>query len=418
MAKKKLLMVVGAGASVDFDIPGVAKVGGLISQEIQKLYPLVNDRSSNLYKYIEGRIRDYWKLAIPPHLFREPHFEDVLYAIFAMVTAYPAAIHTSALGALIAPQILPDVLEFGRDAKTAGRQELRSLAAFSVDAILKEFRGCCKTVATSKASEFSRLERFVTALQAEFDIAVVTLNYDNVMYRAFPDIETGFEPASGQFQEGRILARTGWPCMLHLHGSVHFDMPTPRAGGHNIHEVHWQPDIDATFAANAFGRNPQATLEGPDFPTSVLVAGYGKTSQILRRPFRTYYSEVDRLVSACDAVLFTGYGFGDVHLNQAFSQFRDGRRRPVVILGFAQPGTMTLSGADPDNQVARAVVHDLHTDLRSMTWLGYGHPDLVDDLLDAREFEVSGDAATPLSVWYNGMLEACDNAKKFIRRLV
>ena len=53
-----------------------------------------------------------------------------------------------------------------------------------------------------------------------------------------------------------------------------------------------------------------------------------------------------------------------------------------------------------------------------MSWLGYKTYGLVDDLLNAEEFEVSDDAATPLSVWYGGMLEACANAPKVIGKLV
>jgi hypothetical protein len=79
---------------------------------------------------------------------------------------------------------------------------------------------------------------------------------------------------------------------------------------------------------------------------------------------------------------------------------------------------MTLSGAEPDNQVADAMARVLKTNPGSMTWLGYRYPDVVDGLLDAREFEISADAATPLSVWYNGMLEACDNDGKFIAKVV
>ncbi len=417
MSKKKLLMVVGAGASVDFGVPSVAKVSEVIGAAIQKIYPLANDRTSNLYAYIEGRIGSYWKMAIPAALHRAPHYEDVLYAIFALVSAYPAAAHTSALGALIAPQVLPDVLEFGRSSKHVGRGELNQLAAHAVDAVADEFRRVCQAVATSKVAEFSRLLKLTSALQAEFDVAVVTLNYDNIVYRALAGIETGFDPVSGEFRAERILDRLGWPCMLHLHGSVHFDMPGPRAGSRDLHEIRWQANLGATFAGNAAGRNIHASPEGADFPTSVLVAGYGKTIQILRLPFRTYYSEVDQLVSQCDALLFAGYGFGDEHLNGAFKRFRDVRRRPVVILGYAPKGTMTLGGFDPD-RLAHGVVHVLETDRHSMTWLGYKHPDVVDALLDAREFEVSSNSETPLSVWYNGMLEACDNAAKVVAKLM
>lgn len=415
MTKKKLLVIVGAGASVQLGIPSVSEVNGIINAKVQTTHPLSIAKDSNLYAYITEMVERYWANAVPKPLFRKPHFEDVLYAVFALAAAYPAGGHTSALGALIRVQWLPDILEFGRTLKHVGNNELRLLANVAVDAITECFRDRCIATEKGRAAEFAKLSKFTAALRNEFDVAVVTLNYDNVLFRALPGIETGFDPITGEFDHQRIFGRPDWPCMLHLHGSVHFDMPT--GAGHSMHEIFWQPDLNATFAQNALGRNARANPEGAGFPTSVLVAGYGKSTQILRQPFRTYYSELDRLASQCDAVLFAGYGFGDTHLNIAFESFRDARHRPAVILGYAPDGTATLGMADPDNSIATAAVHILRTDLKSMRWLGHSHPDLVDNLRAAEEFEISSDPATPLSVWYNGMLAACDHPDRFIRQL-
>ena len=233
---------------------------------------------------------------------------------------------------------------------------------------------------------------------------VVTLNYDNIFYRTLPDIETGFDPNDRRFYEGRIFGRKTWPCMLHLHGSVHFDMPTPSTS--DVHEIFWEPDINANFSSNAFGRNEQFTAEGVEFPTSVIVAGYGKTTQISRRPFRTYYSELDRLVWGCDAVLFAGYGFGDQHVNDAFKRFRDDRRRPVAIV--VKRDNLALDG--DNNAVAKAVVHTFDTNLGSM---GYSLA-CKQYLRNQREFEINKDPKKPLGVWYFGMSEACDNPDKVV----
>ena len=323
--------------------------------------------------------------------------------------------YTSALGGLIKAKKLPDFNFYGRQHKIVDQYYLHHLGSVAVDALLSAFRERCKTSERDKVAEFAQLQLFLVALRSEFDIAVVTLNYDNIIYRALPGIETGFDPATTQFHEERIFNRLDWSCMLHLHGSVHFDMPT--SSTNDMHEIFWQPNINAMFAQNASGRSTHANPEGADFPTSAIVAGYGKTTQILRRPFRTYYSELDRLVSGCDAVLFAGYGFGDPHLNIAFERFRDARRRPIAIINYAKKGSMTLGAADVNDRVATSVVHTLHTDLNSMRWLGNSVPSQIDDLLVAREFEVSSDPGTPLSVWYNGMLEACDNSDKVISKL-
>jgi hypothetical protein len=52
-----------------------------------------------------------------------------------------------------------------------------------------------------------------------------------------------------------------------------------------------------------------------------------------------------------------------------------------------------------------------------MSSLGHRVPKTVARLKDAREFEVSDDPETPLAIWYNGMLSACDYVEKVCARL-
>jgi len=382
---------------------------------MQRLYPLVGGRHpSNLYKHFEGLIRRHWKRWVPSPLRSEVNFEDVLYSIFALAAAYPAGAYTSALGALIRAKNLPQFKYQGHYRKRLNGSELHNLGNSAVDELLSLFRERCRLSEARKISEFNRLESFVEALKTEFELAVVTLNSDNILYRALPGIETGFDPVTRRFDERRIFDRSEWTCMLHMHGSVHFDMGTPK--GPDLHEIYWQPDISALIGQNASGRSTRPNPEGAVFPTSAIVAGYGKTTQILRRPFRSYYSELDRLVFQCDAVLFAGYGFGDPHLNIAFERFHDSRNRHVVIIHRAKQGSMTLGGAGVNN-LTTAIRNTFYTDLQSMRWLGHSMPSIVDSLLEAKEFEVSNNPNTPLSVWYNGMLEACDHPAKVIARL-
>ena len=207
-----------------------------------------------------------------------------------------------------------------------------------------------------------------------------------------------------------------------LHGSVHFDMRedfTGFTGFGGLHEVHWIEDLGAQFSQNADGRSTFRTVEGVEFPTSSIVAGYGKTTQILRRPFRTYFGELDRLVHGCDAVLFLGYGFSDIHLNFAFESFRDARRRAVAVIDFAPDNAITASGIEwaDGHQTVTSVLGLLQTKKHMMTWLGYNFPNSVGRLKAAKEFEISNDPDYPLAIWYGGMLAACDNVDKVIERL-
>jgi len=413
--KKKLLLVTGAGASLDFGMPSVREAAQIINDVAQTYYPLADRPDTNLYQHVEGLVNQYWSRYAPRGSRREAQFEDVLYAFFGIAAAHPAGAYTAGLGALIEPKNLPAIRPFRGTPRAVNPHDFSFFGAMAVDGLLEEFRGRCKLAAQAKTREFECLQSFVAALQTRFEIAVVTVNYDNVLYRTLLGIETGFDHRTRRFNERRIFERKTWPCMLHLHGSVHFDMPVPN--GPDMHEIVWQPDINATFAQNAAGRGSelQFTPEGAGFPTSAIVAGYGKTTQILRRPFRTYYSELDRLVSQCDAVLIAGYGFGDAHLNIAFEQFRDARRRPVVLIHKANKGDAPWGWPDVHGPIAKAIIHTFHTEVKS-TFQSYGNGIFVtvDNLLEGKDFATSNNSDTPLAVWYNGILQACENPEKVI----
>jgi hypothetical protein len=421
LPKRRLLVVVGAGASIDFGMPSVQGVSNILAAAAQERYALFADETTNLYKYLEATISAYWRAKVSSHLQRAPNFEEILYVVFALAAAFPAGKFTSGLGAFVTATRLPDINWFGNTRKTVGSNEIREFGHYLVDTLLDEFRERCRSVTSAKGAELAKMRAFFSAVAGEFEISVVTLNYDDVLYRALPGLETGFD-AQGKFHDDRILLRRAWPCILHLHGSVHFDMRddyTDFMGFGGLHDIHWQEDLNHQFNQNASGRSSISTLEGPDFPTSSIVAGYGKTTQILRRPFRTYFGELDRLVAQCDGVMFLGYGFSDIHLNFAFEKFRDKRRRPAVIIDYAEDTAMNANGIEWDgpHRTVTSTLGLFRTHKSCMSSLGHRIPNTVARLKNAQEFEISEDADTPLAIWYDGMLPACQNSDKVLARL-
>jgi NAD-dependent SIR2 family protein deacetylase len=74
MTKKKLLITVGAGASVDFDMPSVSGVDELFDQVAGKTYPLIGDQTSNLYRYCRDVINLYYGGSSKPKLRKWANF--------------------------------------------------------------------------------------------------------------------------------------------------------------------------------------------------------------------------------------------------------------------------------------------------------------------------------------------------------
>jgi len=414
MFKKKLLVLVGAGASTDFGMPSVKALNDLLTQGTQARFPLANDATRNLYGWLVDAVTAYWGTVAKPPLRKTPNFEDIMHVVFLLSAAYPNGIFTSPLGALVETKSFPDIW-FGKKLRSVDTDVWLELGSFLSDTIIDAFReGCRQLDAPANKAKLDEVRAFFHALSKRFHLGIVTLNYDDIIRRSTSGLTTGFGK-DGVFRDELLFGRRRWPCILHLHGSVHFDMRTTDG---DLHSIQWQENLSATFNQNSAGRSSIHTSEGAMFPQSAIVAGYGKTSQILRRPFRSYYSELDQLVSQSDALLCLGYGFGDIHLNMAIGAYRD-RRRPVVLVDYAADNAMCASAADWDDppRPIMSAMDVLQTDPRTMRALGHSAPSDVAELKKLRAFGLSNNRETPLAIWYNGMREACQNPNKVLMQL-
>ncbi|KVW14691.1 hypothetical protein WK91_20065 [Burkholderia cepacia] len=287
---------------------------------------------------------------------------------------------------------------------------MRGLTNALMDALVDHFIDACAMAGTAKAAEITELGGFVSALREEFDIGIITLNYDNLFTQAVPGLHTGFDE-TGAFDPMSVLSRSDWNFIYHLHGSVHFAMT---GAAHNLHGVSWVTTPTKDSTVHSSGRNSQDSMEGTTYPMSPFVAGYGKTQQILRQPFRTYFSQINRLVHEADSFLFLGYGFGDLHLNAVFSEVRN-HQRPIVLVDWAGDDQDPLPFRQDtwSHNLFRTLPGDAHT----MSSAGHSAPADIGDLRATRELEVSTNPAYPLAVWYNGMLEASRHPQKILQHL-
>lgn len=407
--KKKLLITVGAGASIDFGLPSVDEIDNLFDTCASKSHPLAKDPHSNLYRYCRNSIDHYYGYSSKPMLRKRANFEEMLYQLnlLAPYLSDPSRLHGS--NALLSAKSLPTVMFSGRG-KAVDQAMLKNLTSSLMDEMVFRFIEDCRTLAQSKLNEINDLRKFLLTLKEEFDIGIITLNYDNAFTQALPDLHTGFNDR-GKFVPMSVLARKDWGFIYHLHGSIHFAMTST---AHDMHGISWKnkPIKDSSVCAS--GRNSQGSIEGVNYPISPFVAGYGKTQQILRQPFRTYFSQINRLVHEADSFLFLGYGFGDPHLNAIFSEVRD-LPRPTVVVGFEE------DTQDPLPFREDAWVHNLFKTLpgnaKDMSAVGHSAPARIGSLRANRELEVSSNKNYPLAVWYNGMLEACRNPMKILEHL-
>lgn len=405
MKKPKVLFIVGSGASVDFDFPTVAQIDEFFS-EWSNEYPYVPG-DQKTYSLIRGIVNTYYNQNPKSGLVKSTNFEEILYLYYqlhAIASDSNWELYRNPLAALI------------KECRVSMPQPFDgylSLANYLIDRLLEHFRDHCKQVRKKKESEFGLLLEFLNAFSDQFEIGFVSLNYDNLITQALPDLCTGFDKDTGRFQPKLIYERKEWNFIYHLHGSVHFDM---RFQNHNFHVVHWQNDLEEPFQQNSSGRSSQNTMEGVYLPTSSIIAGYNKLDQIQKDPYRIYFCELDRLVYEANFIVFLGYGFGDFHLNRAFRSIRqDKPAKKILVISYEK------EDQDPLHFRRDEWSHNLSTTIPfnagEMATYEHSCPSDIEELKREKQFEISRNPDYPLSVWYGGFLEACMNVEKVIDEL-
>ncbi|MFP3686328.1 hypothetical protein SB847_21730, partial [Bacillus sp. SIMBA_026] len=76
-------------------------------------------------------------------------------------------------------------------------------------ALVDHFIDACSSATNNRAAEIAELGSFLHALQQEFEIGIITLNYDNVFTQAVQGLDTGFN-SQCQFDPMSVFSRSAW----------------------------------------------------------------------------------------------------------------------------------------------------------------------------------------------------------------
>lgn len=412
--KKKLLIIVGAGASLDFGLPSVKKIDELFENWAKEIVPLKNDKDKSLYTWVKESLLSYSNQNPRNRIENIVNFESLLFTIQNIATIIDDD-HWKHFNNRLKPFIdlktVPDINRFGKDKVTDGG-DFHFLHSYLIDNLLEYFRTICKSIDTDKGIEINKLKVFFTNFKTDFEIGFVNLNYDNVILSALPDLETGFDKATGEFDRNRIYTNT-WNFCYHMHGSVHFDLKGNKT---EMHKVYWNNDLNSTFSQNSSGRSSNYTSEGLSHLNSAIIAGLDKSNQLLKEPFGPYFMQLDRLIHESDAILFVGYGFNDTHLNRIFPFIRnDNKKRKVVILDWASDDEDGLNFRDDGWSFGVFSTVPFNGFEMGDGKSRLPHPAV--HFKNNKNLEKSSNPDYPIAIWYNGLLEACDFFDKIINEL-
>lgn len=393
--KKKLLIVLGAGSSVETKMPSVGDIDNLM-QGWSAAWASKNGLS-DYYLSVWNAINTYLTsggTASGPPI----NFERALGELFALAHWLSPAPFGNALTSVVPGAALPAGLTF-RSSHHFGRsyditdnavQLLVDLAAHMRAASLK---------LNTHSDSFKRHRRLLKRLRRSFDVGIYNLNYDAVALAGWLSAFTGFD-AKGRFDAKRVHRRRRWGFIYHLHGSVHHSLK-----GDFADELVWKNDLADSFDDGDAALSQKGVSDGKRLPKTTLIAGGFKLDQLLTQPFQSFYSSLVRHVQLADAILLGGYGFGDVHVNQAlYSRLHTrSRRPPVMILDYGK-------GKDPIELRNDLWAIELCATLRVTGEKFYEPPHKVPpdihDLISRKGFEVNSEGR--VAIWHGGFTAAVD----------
>lgn len=400
---KKLLVVLGAGASLELGMPSVKMIDQLLDKWSQLYFPLISGKKSwddNLYRWVKENFKS------PSG--DNPNFENILYTIQSLSCFDQKnkrkVIHQSDFTTI---KDSPEIRAFHGYETIAETRDFFLLNAVLNSELLDYFRKKCENLEAEQKDELARIREFFDYLRSDYELGLINLNYDNVALSALPELKTGFDHNTGKFDMNNFYQKE-WNFCYHIHGCVHFAML-------DNEEISWNSDLTSNFGLGAKNRRSFTTPEGTKHPFSTIITGLDKLNQIYREPFRQYLFSLDQRIYESDTILFIGYGFNDSYLNELIkTHSRDkSKRRNIVVIDYQDEQLPSLS--EGGSQWGSRLLSTAWTPFYQM---GNGssnliyRPNTVGAYKNTRTFEFSDNYENPLYVWYSGFLDACYNREK------
>ena len=385
--KKKLFILVGAGASVDFGIPSVWDINNKLVERAKVEFPIEHD-DGDLYSFFMKKINKFYNS-------KEATYEEILYNIEILASIYcpknswsPSSYNRFAQ--LIEKTIdIPQIQITDKSICTLGCSEVDSNTLYSfcsccIDNIVGYIIDKCQLV---DKYTIKILYNFIKTIKDKFDPYIFSLNHDDLFIQADQHLFTGFNDNNFAYKE--IMNRKNGNFIYYLHGSIHFKIQDKESN------LIWDEKLIMNNQSTSFARKPIKHKEGYETPISPIIAGYAKTNQIIRQPFRTFFVKANESINDADAVLFIGYGFSDYHINSIFSDLDD--KIPIVIIDFTPKGKRIPFKKRTD---------EWSTNLRNTLQLK-NIPDISDDELQKDYILEKIDINRNIFIWYKGFFEAC-----------
>jgi hypothetical protein len=336
MGKKRLLILLGAGSSVECGMPSVAAIDALMPSWAREVAEK-NKWGADWY----GPVRDALAARLDQGFEQErtkPNFEQVLGELVTLMHWEHPPPGGVALREFIRDADVSQELGLPSNGPYDATIAVKMLVCGLLDRLANHVRDICRQ-SPPNTSGRAQWRSILNMLRERFDVALYTLNYDTLATEAWPDAFIGFQ--AGVFDAHKVLKRSWGTGITHLHGSVHLSLKQR----HGSEDIVWRRSLDDHFDYSDDGTSADQVSNGKVVPRTTLVAGGYKLDQLLVEPFHSYQAAFVRDVYAAESIFIAGYGFGDAHVNRALRNAlrREGMRPRVLVADKAGGDTPPVS---------------------------------------------------------------------------
>ena len=348
--KKRAMILVGAGASLDFGVPSVADLTKYIGQKVAADAWMRKIGGDTAYRVIYKTLSAYLQGGAPAVNFE--HIHHCAHELLFTFDPSPSTVN----------EYRPILQPFIRREIEVGELSLQELVRHMTKFIFDRVSAICE----DPKADLGLITSFLGRLRNDHVVRIYTTNYDDLLLQAVPDLYTGFDPKPSSNAK-RFDRRAFWKaadvdCVFHLHGSVHLAFsndPAPPAGV-DLGDLYWfDHRADASRRSLYYGSGDRR-MDGSRIVRTALVTGLDKLSRLQQRPLAHYYASMAVDAMKADIIYVIGYGLGDLHLNTWLAEARRMKPTPPLVFVDWWPESFLQDTAFESSRKTAEMVHTLH----------------------------------------------------------
>jgi len=314
---KRAVILLGAGASVEYKTPSTKELTDAIEREVIADAWMQQTKGDEAFRVIRDGLKNYL------HQPGIVNFEHIYHCVHELISTF-------ALTSGAVDEFRPLLHPFINNQSGLARDALTALAGKMANVIFAEVSASCGKNPISLAP----LTDFFGVMLGKYITRIYTTNYDDFPLQAVGNLYTGFDSAASakvkRFEIDSFWHKENLHSIFHLHGSVHMGFPYPETGI-AIGELQWFDDLAEALKYSSFWGSTVRRMDGSSFMRTAVITGLDKLSRLQARPLSHFYSAMARDLMFADVIFVIGSGLGDLHLNTWLHEARSRDPMPPVL---------------------------------------------------------------------------------------